>query len=107
MHNPGSVDAAAKIAGFYHLPGLQERMGGVVVKKKKVEYHPARYGNGNGNGGGSGEREKSKGFNDLIDVHSVGKYEIEIQPLLMAVGMGLISLKLLGLNWNLHRLRNQ
>jgi chromosome transmission fidelity protein 4 len=67
MHNPGSVDAAAKIAGFYHLPGLQERMGGVVVKKKKVEYHPARYGNGNGNGGGSGsgEREKTKGFNDF------------------------------------------
>jgi chromosome transmission fidelity protein 4 len=67
MHNPGSVDAAAKIAGFYHLPGLQERMGGVVVKKKKVEYHPTRYGNGNGNGngGGSSEREKTKGFNDF------------------------------------------
>jgi chromosome transmission fidelity protein 4 len=65
MHNPGSVDAAAKIAGFYHLPGLQERMGGVVVKKKKVEYHPTRYGNGNGNGSGSGEREKTKGFNDF------------------------------------------
>jgi chromosome transmission fidelity protein 4 len=65
MHNPGSVDAAAKIAGFYHLPGLQERMGGVVVKKRKVEYHPARYGNGNGNGGGSGDREKTKGFNDF------------------------------------------
>jgi len=63
MHNPGSVDAAAKIAGFYHLPGLQERMGGVVVKKKKVEYHLPRY--GNGNGGGSGEREKTKGFNDF------------------------------------------
>ena len=61
MHNPGSVDAAAKIAGFYHLPGLQERMGGVVVKKRKVEYHPTRY----GNGGGSGEREKTKGFNDF------------------------------------------
>jgi len=63
MHNPGSVDAAAKIAGFYHLPGLQERMGGVVIKKKKVEYHPIRY--GNTNGGGSGEREKTKGFNDF------------------------------------------
>jgi chromosome transmission fidelity protein 4 len=65
MHNPGSVDAAAKIAGFYHLPGLQERMGGVVVKKRKViEYHPTpRY--GNGNGGGSGDREKTKGFNDF------------------------------------------
>jgi chromosome transmission fidelity protein 4 len=65
MHNPGSVDAAAKIAGFYHLPGLQERMGGVVVKKKKVEHYLTRYGNGNGNGSGSGEREKTKGFNDF------------------------------------------
>jgi len=63
MHNPGSVDAAAKIAGFYHLPGLQERMGGVVVKKRKAEYHPIRY--GNTNGGGNGEREKTKGFNDF------------------------------------------
>jgi len=69
MHNPGSVDAAAKIAGFYHLPGLQERMGGVVVKKRKVaiSYPPPHIGNGNGNGngGGSGDRERSKGFNDF------------------------------------------
>jgi chromosome transmission fidelity protein 4 len=71
MHNPGSVDAAAKIAGFYHLPGLQERMGGVVVKKKvKREYHPLIGNVSNGNGSGSGERsgggEKSgKGFNDF------------------------------------------
>jgi chromosome transmission fidelity protein 4 len=65
MHNPGSVDAAAKIAGFYHLPGLQERMGGVVVKKRKVAIsYPPPY-NGNGNGGGSGDREKIKGFNDF------------------------------------------
>jgi len=67
MHNPGSVDAAAKIAGFYHLPGLQERMGGVVVKKRKVaiSYPPPHIGNGNGSGGGGGDRERSKGFNDF------------------------------------------
>lgn len=35
MHNPASVEAAAKIAGFYHLPGLQERMAGVRSKKRK------------------------------------------------------------------------
>lgn len=35
MHNPASVEAAAKIAGFYHLPGLQERMARTLVDKKK------------------------------------------------------------------------
>ncbi len=27
MHNPATVDAASKVAGFYHLPGLQEKIG--------------------------------------------------------------------------------
>ena len=71
MHNSGSVDAAAKIAGFYHLPGLQERMGGVRLRKKVKREYPLVYGNGNchgsgsGNGGGGGGGEKTKGFNDF------------------------------------------
>jgi len=35
MHNPASIEAAAKIAGFYHLPGLQERMARTSIDKKK------------------------------------------------------------------------
>ena len=33
MHNPATVDAAAKVAAFYHLPGLQERIQGVKADK--------------------------------------------------------------------------
>jgi len=76
MHNQGSVDAAAKIAGFYHLPGLQERMGGVVVKKRKIRDYPSvhlgnghGHGNGSGNGNGNGN-EKTKGFNDFAPRNS-------------------------------------
>ena len=75
MHNPASVDAAAKIAGFYHLPGLQERMGGVKegverkrrkVEKKRVD--PPIYLNSNGHaggGGGGGGHRNGAGFNDF------------------------------------------
>ncbi|ORX33917.1 hypothetical protein BD324DRAFT_584077 [Kockovaella imperatae] len=38
MHNPATVDAASKVAAFYHLPGLQERIQGV---KLDVEYRRA------------------------------------------------------------------
>jgi len=73
MHNPASVDAAAKIAGFYHLPGLQERMGGVKegverkrrkIEKKRVD--PPIYSNSNGHaGGGGGGTRTGGGFNDF------------------------------------------
>ncbi|WVR04655.1 hypothetical protein IAU60_001666 [Kwoniella sp. DSM 27419] len=35
MHNPGTIEAAAKVAAFYHLPGLQERISGVKVEKER------------------------------------------------------------------------
>jgi chromosome transmission fidelity protein 4 len=69
MHNPASVEAATKIAGFYHLPGLQERMAGVkgVVdrKRRRVQEAPRRIeyiSNGQGQGNGTGEK---KGFTDF------------------------------------------
>jgi chromosome transmission fidelity protein 4 len=72
MHNPASVDAAAKIAGFYHLPGLQERMGGVKDgverKRRKVErkrLDPVIYSGGGGGGGNVNGGGTSKGFNDF------------------------------------------
>ena len=34
MHNPATVEAAAKVAAFYHLPGLQERIQGVKAAKE-------------------------------------------------------------------------
>ena len=34
MHNNATIEAAAKVAGFYHLPGLQERMQGVRGNKE-------------------------------------------------------------------------
>ena len=39
MHNPATVDAASKVAGFYHLPGLQEKIGLVreVMEDRKRE----------------------------------------------------------------------
>jgi chromosome transmission fidelity protein 4 len=35
MHNMGTLDAASKVAAFYHLPGLQERI--QVVKESKED----------------------------------------------------------------------
>lgn len=35
MHNPATIEAAAKIAGFYHLTGLQERISTVERKKRR------------------------------------------------------------------------
>ncbi|WWD07638.1 hypothetical protein V865_005739 [Kwoniella europaea PYCC6329] len=35
MHNPGTIEAAAKVAAFYHLPGLQERIVGVKTEKER------------------------------------------------------------------------
>ena len=35
MHNSGTIEAAAKVAAFYHLPGLQERIMGVKADKER------------------------------------------------------------------------
>ncbi|WWC59498.1 uncharacterized protein I303_102054 [Kwoniella dejecticola CBS 10117] len=35
MHNPGTIEAAAKVAAFYHLPGLQERIVAVKTEKER------------------------------------------------------------------------
>lgn len=60
MHNPATIDAAAKVAGFYHLPGLQERIQRVKGEKEKAkrrlkvkrekEYVGVSTPNGHGNG---------------------------------------------------------
>ena len=48
MHNPSTVEAASKVAAFYHLPGLQERILGVKadveakrMKERRVRAPPA------------------------------------------------------------------
>lgn len=81
MHNPATIEAAAKIAGFYHLPGLQERIMGVERKKRRrpdprpvtVQHHTSAststststsgYQQQNGNSNGNGQA--SKGFSDF------------------------------------------
>ncbi|EIW71228.1 hypothetical protein TREMEDRAFT_28047 [Tremella mesenterica DSM 1558] len=35
MYLPGTIDAAAKVAAFYHLPGLQERIQSVRLEKER------------------------------------------------------------------------
>ncbi|WVQ83266.1 hypothetical protein IAT38_005405 [Cryptococcus sp. DSM 104549] len=57
MHNPGTIDAAAKIAAFYHLPGLQERIQGVKAEKEKKKREKKRAG-----GSGAGGRERDYGY---------------------------------------------
>ena len=37
MHNPATVEAAAKVAAFYHLPGLQERIQSVKADKEMAK----------------------------------------------------------------------
>lgn len=37
MHNPATVDAAVKVAAFYHLPGLQERIQGLRADKEMAK----------------------------------------------------------------------
>ncbi|ORY30355.1 hypothetical protein BCR39DRAFT_529347 [Naematelia encephala] len=36
MHQPGTIEAAAKVAGFYHFPGLQERISQVKLEKERA-----------------------------------------------------------------------
>nr|XP_031860604.1 uncharacterized protein CI109_003935 [Kwoniella shandongensis]KAA5527676.1 hypothetical protein CI109_003935 [Kwoniella shandongensis] len=71
MHNPGTIEAAAKVAAFYHLPGLQERIHGVKVEKERrkrdkktrsrpqQDYSPAPVGNG------AGPSTNGRQFNDF------------------------------------------
>ncbi|OCF45863.1 chromosome transmission fidelity protein 4 [Kwoniella heveanensis CBS 569] len=40
MHNTGTIEAAAKVAAFYHLPGLQERIAGVKSEKERKKRAP-------------------------------------------------------------------
>ena len=42
MHNAATVDAAAKVAAFYHLPGLQERIQGVKIDKEMMRVKEKR-----------------------------------------------------------------
>jgi len=69
MHNPATVDAAAKVAAFYHLPGLQERMQDVkfdIEQKRYTEQKSRRsqvHSNGDGHGGRNGHAKP--GFSDF------------------------------------------
>ena len=71
MHNPATVDAAAKVAAFYHLPGLQERMQEVKLdielKRYAVEKKARRevYANGNGVSNGTKNGASKQGFSDF------------------------------------------
>nr|ODN89447.1 chromosome transmission fidelity protein 4 [Cryptococcus depauperatus CBS 7841] len=42
MHNASTVDAAAKVAAFYHLPGLQERMQNLKTEKEMRKQYVRR-----------------------------------------------------------------
>lgn len=68
MHNPATVDAAAKVAAFYHLPGLQERMQEVkldIELKRYAEKKTSRTGV-NGSGAAHGKNGNAKqGFSDF------------------------------------------
>lgn len=78
MHNPATIEAAAKIAGFYHLPGLQERIMTVERKKRRrpeprSTTHHVNHAHSSTsastslhqNGIGGGERNAAKGFSDF------------------------------------------
>ena len=72
MNNPATVDAAAKVAGFYHLPGLQERIAGVKGEterkrsreKRKTIRRSEVYSNGHG-AGSSTPAPPSKHFSEF------------------------------------------
>jgi len=66
MHNPATIEAAAKVAAFYHLPGLQERIRSVIgekeladikVRRERREAAPRALANGHAT--------SSKGFTDF------------------------------------------
>ena len=74
MHNPATIEAAAKIAGFYHLPGLQERIMSVERKKRRrpdprpavhshVQHHTS--GSNSTSAPQNGNGHASKGFSEF------------------------------------------
>ena len=72
MHNPATVEAAGKVAAFYHLPGLQERIRDVKAEVEERRYREKRArragdsGNGYANGGSTtGRASKPAGFSDF------------------------------------------
>jgi len=72
MHNPATVEAAGKVAAFYHLPGLQERIHDVKAEVEERRYREKRArragdsssGYANGSGAHPG-RAKPAGFSDF------------------------------------------
>lgn len=42
MHHSATIEAAAKVAAFYHLPGLQERIQSVKGEKEKEKREKRR-----------------------------------------------------------------
>lgn len=42
MHHSATIEAAAKVAAFYHLPGLQERIQGIKEEKEKEKREKKR-----------------------------------------------------------------
>lgn len=66
MHNPATVDAAAKVAAFYHLPGLQERILGVKsdVELKRMKEKRIRRSAQNGHSTAR-DAGPSRGFSDF------------------------------------------
>lgn len=69
MHNSATVDAAAKVAAFYHLPGLQERIADVKheIEYKRIKERRARRAMAAYHGSTPDGREQvsSKGFTDF------------------------------------------
>lgn len=66
MHNTATVDAAAKVAAFYHLPGLQERILDVKaeIENKRLKQRRARRA-AHANEPNAREQNPTRGFSDF------------------------------------------
>ena len=67
MHNTATIDAAAKVAAFYHLPGLQEHIQGVKtdMELKRMKECKAKRSSMTANGHSNGNGSSTKQFSDF------------------------------------------
>ncbi len=66
MLNPATIEAAGKVAAFYHLPGLQERIQSVKADKEMARVKAKRI---RREGAGQAVASSSKGFSDFAPRH--------------------------------------
>ncbi len=71
MYNTGTIEAAAKVAAFYHLPGLQERIHAVKAEKESKKTTTDRAYRRSHNGAGDSAAATPKGFTDFAPRNGV------------------------------------